>query len=164
EEYASWQAARTSKPAGHDRADARPSSSSSSSSPSPSPPRDAGGAPPSLATLWELRWKRSPQYQKYVLARLARAAPAPTPRPARPAAAARTSPATPRKTGARASRARQTVILARRYLDLLVNDRRNLLLILLQAPIIGALLSLVSGADVLTAMDAPYDAKKLLFL
>jgi len=38
---------------------------------------------------------------------------------------------------------RQFGILSRRYLDLIIQDRRNLLILLLQAPIIGILLMLV---------------------
>ena len=55
------------------------------------------------------------------------------------------------------------MVLTRRYIDLLLGDRRNFLLLLLQAPIIGALLALVSDPLSLTAAGRG-SAKKLLFM
>ena len=55
--------------------------------------------------------------------------------------------------------------MARRYLDLIVQDRRNLLILLLQAPIIGLLLMLVSKSDAIVG-DAAFasEGKKVLFM
>jgi hypothetical protein len=60
---------------------------------------------------------------------------------------------------------RQLFLLARRYLNLLAQDRRNLALLLLQAPVIGYLITLVapSGALVGRQANAP-DAKTVLFM
>ncbi len=111
---------------------------------------------PSLAELWQVRWRRSAQYQRFVKDRMDRAAPGPE----MSHGAGLTRPRAP----LRASGARQFPILVVRYLELIVRDRRNLLILLSQAPIIAALLCLVTQHDVLTGGQAPYDAKKLLFM
>jgi hypothetical protein len=63
------------------------------------------------------------------------------------------------------SRLRQLAILARRYADLSAQDSRNLLILLLQAPIIGMLLLLVAKADAIVGRNAfASEAKKVLFM
>src|SRR5262249_36635589 len=60
---------------------------------------------------------------------------------------------------------RQLVVLSRRYLDLLVQDRKNLLLLLLQAPVIGYLTTLVARPDAMVGAKAnSFDAKTVLFM
>jgi hypothetical protein len=53
-------------------------------------------------------------------------------------------------------------VTTRRYVDLVLADRRNLALLLAQAPVIGVLLLLVSGEGALTG--GRIDALKLLFM
>src|SRR5690606_11951248 len=57
----------------------------------------------------------------------------------------------------------------KRYLDLTLQDRRNLLILLLQAPIIALLLLLVARGDALTGVQTQDliqrgEAKKVLFM
>lgn len=111
--------------------------------------------PPTLAELWEIKFRGSPQFARYVAGRLAQA-------PAGPVAGGQGGGggSTPR-----ISPLRQFGILARRYLDLIIQDRRNLGILLLQAPIIGVLLMLVAKADALVG-DKTFasEAKKVLFM
>lgn len=121
----------------------------------------AAGAPPSLGALWERKYRSSTSYQRYVADRLALA-------PAGPHTQAGPAPqAQPIKN--RVSPLRQLGILSRRYLDLTLQDRRNLLILLLQAPIIALLLLLVARGDSLTGAVAEGvlqrgEAKKVLFM
>ncbi len=111
--------------------------------------------PPTLAELWEMKFRGSPQYARYVAGRLAQA-------PAGPVAGGQGGGggSTPR-----VSPLRQFGILARRYLDLIIQDRRNLGILLLQAPIIGVLLMLVAKADALVGEKTfASEAKKVLFM
>jgi ABC-type multidrug transport system ATPase subunit len=116
---------------------------------------DSGRQPPALAELWEIKFRASPQYARYVAGRLAQA----------PAV-----PASDGATGAsgrppKVSLLRQFGILARRGADLSFQDRRNLLILLLQAPIIGLLLMLVAKADAIVGRGAvASEAKKVLFM
>lgn len=117
-----------------------------------------GAAPPALAELWEMKYRRSPQYQRYVADRLAQG-------PAGPVAQA----AQAQPTRAKVSPLRQLGILTKRYLDLTLQDRRNLLILLLQAPIIALLLLLVARGDALTGVQTQDliqrgEAKKVLFM
>jgi ABC transport system ATP-binding/permease protein len=123
--------------------------------------KPSGNAPssvgPALAELWEMKFRASPQYATYVAARLAQA-------PSGPVAGSADAAG---RTGAPwVSPLRQFGILARRYLDLIVQDRRNLMILLLQAPIIGALLMLVARSDALVPLDKTFanEAKKVLFM
>jgi len=114
--------------------------------------------PPSLAELWEMRYRNSALYQQYVVGRLAAT---PADPPAQRNAAAQTTQ--------RISLWRQFVLLTRRYFDLLRQDRRHLLILLLQAPIIAVLLILVARSDALTGVQAQDliqrgEAKKVLFM
>ena len=112
-------------------------------------------AAPMLAELWELKFRASPYYARYVAGRLAQA-------PSGPVAGSTNGVAgRPPKV----SLPRQFAILARRYLDLIVQDRRNLLILLLQAPIIGLLLALVAKSDAIVGEQAfANEAKKVIFM
>lgn len=112
--------------------------------------------PPTLAELWEMRFRNSPLHARYVADRLSDA-------PAGPVAGNATGQLTSRP--AKVSILRQFGILARRYFDLIVQDRRNLLILLMQAPIIGMLLMLVARADAIVGEDAvASEGKKVLFM
>ena len=76
---------------------------------------------PTLAELWELKYRGSASYERYVANRLARSSPMPTNSalPARRPRAARQSPL------------RQFALLTRRYVELTIRDRWNLLILLL---------------------------------
>jgi len=112
--------------------------------------------PPTLAELWELKFRASPQYARYVAGRLALA-------PSGPVAGGTGGSGS--SSAPWVSPLRQFGILARRYFDLIVQDRRNLLILLLQAPIIGALLMLVAKSDAIVG-DKVFasEAKKVLFM
>ena len=142
-EYDAWNA-RNQEPGTRNRADAagaRPSAPAAS--------------PPTLAELWEQKFRASPQYAHYVAGRLAQA-------PAGPVAGGSGGGG---GGAGRVSPLRQLGILARRYLDLIVQDRRNLGILLLQAPIIGALLVLVAKADAFVGEQTfASEAKKVLFM
>ena len=106
------------------------------------------------ADAWQARWRASPQHEAYAVARPARA----------PAAPSREQHAE-RDRRARSytlSRARQLAVMTRRYAELMLADARNLALLLLQAPVIGVLLALVSTATGLTG--GRIEAKKLVFM
>ncbi|MCG8350296.1 MAG: FHA domain-containing protein [Chloroflexales bacterium] len=115
---------------------------------------------PALAELWETKYRHSSYYQKYVADRLAEIPPGPI--------------VAPNETGARrqtrrVSLLRQFGILSRRYLDIMLQDRRNLLILFLQAPIIALLLLIVARSDTLVGVQAQGllqrgEAKKLLFM
>ncbi len=112
----------------------------------------------------EEKFRRSPDYQKYVAGPLAQAP------------LGHTVPlqrATPNKPVKRGDPWKQFAILSRRYLELLRNDRGNLFILLFQAPIIGAILLLivkfvtVAGVFDTTNVSSPLhsgDAQKVLFV
>ncbi|NTV64164.1 MAG: ABC transporter permease, partial [Oscillochloris sp.] len=117
-----------------------------------------GQIAPSLAELWELKYRASSSYQSYVAGRLGQGP---------PVATAQRAIAPQRQH--RVSPLRQFGILARRFFDLTLHDRRNLLILLLQAPIIALLLLLVARSDALTGAQAidliqRGEAKKVLFM
>jgi len=138
--------------------------------------RPAGAPPPTLAELWALRFLRSDSHEQFVRARIERA-------PSRhaeaqiaeamDASASSTSlamrlingPHDPevRPTIAPVSARRQFGILVRRYLDLLLADRRTLAILLLQAPIIGGILLLVTKEDALQNLESSH-GRLVLFL
>ncbi|MEO7094659.1 MAG: ATP-binding cassette domain-containing protein [Polyangiales bacterium] len=109
---------------------------------------------PGTPDAWVATYGASLQHQKYVIERPARA-------PASPTVDQRAENARRSKTFAQ-SRVRQLAILTRRYLELIFADKRNLALLLLQAPVIGLLLVLVSRGDGLTS--GRIEAKKLIFM
>jgi len=84
---------------------------------------------------WAERFEASPQRQRYVEQRLSAAATAPP--AAMPAPLALNTP--PRRSGFW----HQTRILTRRYVDLMLGDKRNLAILLLQAPLIGGVIGAV---------------------
>jgi hypothetical protein len=123
--------------------------------------------------VWGQRFQRSPHYQKNVVARLAAAgvggngaggstvshALALTRAQARPMATKRVSAL------------RQFGLLTQRYLETLFRDRKNLLILLAQAPIIALMVALVFRGELLdkTALSAGGEgdntlARRLLFL
>ncbi|RMD74768.1 MAG: ATP-binding cassette domain-containing protein, partial [Chloroflexi bacterium] len=115
-------------------------------------------SPPTLAELWEIRYRQSSLYQRYVVARLAAAPSGP-----------QVQNPTVKQAPQRVSALRQFGLLTRRYFDLMRQDRRNVLILLLQAPIIALLLVLVVRSDALTGTQAQdliqrSEAKKLLFM
>jgi ABC transport system ATP-binding/permease protein len=106
------------------------------------------------AEAWQAKYRESLQHQKYVVERPARA-------PAAPSVEQHAEKERRAKSFSQSSW-RQLSILCRRYLELLVADRKNLALLLLQAPIIGLLLVMVSHPDAFIA--SRIDAKKLVFM
>lgn len=112
---------------------------------------------PSLAELWEMRYRASPTHAEYVTKRLAEVPAPPDRRATQGASGPRRRPG--------ASALRQLRVLVWRYLHLLVQDRKNLLILLLQAPIIASLLTLATRADAIVGPKAnSYDAKIVLFM
>jgi ABC-type multidrug transport system ATPase subunit len=111
-------------------------------------------ADPTAAKRWHDKFAHSLQFQKYVIERPARA-------PAHPSMEQQTETAA-RARRFQASGWHQLRVLVRRYFDLMLADRKNLALLLLQAPVIGVLLLLVSGRFSLES--GRIDAKKLLFM
>ncbi|ACL23675.1 FHA domain-containing protein [Chloroflexus aggregans] len=114
--------------------------------------------PPTLAELWEMRYRQSSLYQRYVVERLASAPSGP-----------QVQNPTVKQAPQRVSAWRQFGLLTRRYFDLMRQDRRNVLILLLQAPIIALLLVLVVRSDALTGTQAQdliqrSEAKKVLFM
>lgn len=110
------------------------------------------GKAPTLASLWEATFQRSTLYAKWVIERLATL-------PREETAAARVFRLP------RASRLRQYWVLTARYVDLLVRDWKNLAVLLLQAPLIGYLTTLVAAKDAIIGMKpVSAEAKTVLFL
>jgi ABC transport system ATP-binding/permease protein len=110
------------------------------------------GGPPPLSALWEAAFRRSKQYARNVRARSSTA-----PRPD----AAKSS----RHELPRVSAFRQFAVLSVRYLDLLIQDRKNLAVLLLQAPLIAYLTTLVAKQTAVVGKGSnSYDAKVVLFL
>jgi ABC-type multidrug transport system ATPase subunit len=105
-------------------------------------------------TEWTTKFSTSLQHQKYLIERPARA-------PATLSAEQAQENVKRERTFAH-SRLRQFAILSRRYFELIFADRKNLLLLLLQAPVIGLLLVLVSHPDGLIA--SALEAKKMAFM
>ncbi|APR85934.1 ABC transporter ATP-binding protein [Minicystis rosea] len=109
--------------------------------------------PPSLAELWEMRYRRSP-FAAVVDRRLADAAP--------PTTGRRRAPR-PRRRGISAPR--QLFVLSRRYVRLMLGDPKNLFILLAQAPIIAYLMTLAMRSDAIVGPKAnSYDAKTVLFM
>jgi ABC-type multidrug transport system ATPase subunit len=108
--------------------------------------------------LWEEEFRQSPQFRKYAEQRL----------PASDArlktAAAGISPGTRSTPSFRREDLSLVPRLAQRYLEVLVRDRRNFALLLLQAPLLAFILSLVSSAQALTGGATTGEANKVLLL
>lgn len=111
------------------------------------------------AELWQTHFETPSQYYtRYVANRLAH----PQSGPAMHASGIQSVVATKK-----ASSLQQFVILTRRYAEITVQDRRNLLILLLQAPIIGALLMVVSDHEALVGGKITisiFDAQKVLLM
>ncbi|MFV9506922.1 MAG: ATP-binding cassette domain-containing protein [Oscillochloridaceae bacterium umkhey_bin13] len=113
---------------------------------------------PPLSVLWEAKYRASTQYRRFVKDRQVQ------PKP--PSALAATQTTRPK----RPSALRQYGLLSKRYFSLLLRDRRNLLTLLLQAPIIAAMLLLLSSAETFTGVTtvegrvARIEAQNLAFL
>lgn len=125
--------------------------------------------PPMLAELWEIRFRNSEAYRKYVWERLQHAPQGPSTTPPTGVqpnlqAAAPGAYANPNQiSGAMnigsgrpkpppVSTFRQFGILTWRYIKLIAADKRNLAILLLQAPIIGLILLLVAKEDALQTL------------
>jgi hypothetical protein len=135
---------------------------------------------PTSSQEWEARYRQSPYYKEYVQDRLA-SIPPPLHGVAGPgqvqgqgqaayaygaadgAGGPGRRPAS-RVKGPRPSYWRQFVILTRRYAELVRRDRINLLVLVLQAPIIGIILALVAGGNIFEDGRPPGDAQKVLFM
>ena len=85
---------------------------------------------------WAALFLASPQHKRYIEDRLSPAALSP---PAAAPPPGVVASATPRQSGFW----RQTGILTRRYVDLILGDKRNLAILLLQAPLIGGVVGTV---------------------
>ena len=87
------------------------------------------------AEVWEQQYKASTCYREYVLERIGTAS------PVLPAS----KPTVPQTAGAQdfSEELRQLQVLTRRYFTILVQDRKNLAILLAQAPLIGLLLGAV---------------------
>ena len=99
----------------------------------------------SPAGMWADRFLQSPYHQTYVVERLSEAGAA-----SAPAAAAAALP------GSQASWFdwRQGLTLMQRYVDLILSDRKNLLILLLQAPLIALVIGLVFSTEGIPAERA----------
>jgi ABC-type multidrug transport system ATPase subunit/pSer/pThr/pTyr-binding forkhead associated (FHA) protein len=131
-------------------------------------------AAPMMAELWEIRYRKSKHYQTYVYERQqARGRPADSETSGIGVAAfapgqyrfsvEETPPAieAPPPVPPSASLIRQLGILTARYVRLLLADRRNLLILLMQAPIIGVVILLASRAN---ALQSPVSSNGRLVL
>ncbi len=120
---------------------------------------------PELPVEIRERFKRSKAYQRYVGVPLEG-------RPSAPAAGDRSAaPGQKARAPWRGTGWRQYVVLCTRYVELLWNDRRNLLILVLQAPVIAILLSIfihqLDDGNIFRGRDTPVsmgDAQKFLFV
>lgn len=113
------------------------------------------GAPPLLAELWEMRFRSSLYYRRYVQDRLDQSS----------AAAHQSSAGAATSSAARVSAWAQFTLLARRYSDLIIQDRRNLAILLLQAPLIAILLAGVVDAGAVSGSAATFfTARAVMFM
>ena len=103
---------------------------------------------------WEARFRNSLFYQQYVLQRLSELRPTQINAPV----------SEQRARAPRISSWRQFGILTRRYTNILIRDRVNLLVLLLQAPIIGFILALVAGENIFANGKSPANAQQVLFI
>jgi ABC-type multidrug transport system ATPase subunit/pSer/pThr/pTyr-binding forkhead associated (FHA) protein len=112
---------------------------------------------PTSGDEWEAKFRQSPYYQKYITEPLGNV---PPPRQTQNAPATGKAVRAPKVSGWR-----QFTILARRYANLLRRDRINLLVLILQAPIIGGVLALVAKDKIFEPGARPFgDAQQVLFM
>jgi len=131
--------------------------------------------PPTMAELWEIRYRSSEHYQTYVYDRqqsrgrradaeasgIGVAAIAPGQYRFSPDDAPPEIDAPPPTPPPSASLLRQLGILTARYVRLLAADRRNLMILLMQAPIIGVVILLAARAN---ALQSPVSSNGRLVL
>ncbi|NWJ47276.1 MAG: FHA domain-containing protein [Chloroflexi bacterium] len=99
---------------------------------------------------WEDKFRRSADYQTYI---------------AKPQSRLNLKPNTTAiPTIAKQKPFRQFSLLALRYIELLFRDRVNLLVLLLQAPIIGLILAMVGGQNIWNIGSSPADGQRILFM
>ncbi|MFN8559512.1 MAG: ATP-binding cassette domain-containing protein, partial [Dehalococcoidia bacterium] len=101
------------------------------------PPRWPDEQMSDLAARWQQLFREHPTYAAEVVSR----------QRFQPDAALPAPHATRNTAQERAAAFRQFKILSRRYVSVLINDRRNLLVLLLQAPVLALLLTLLFRAD-----------------
>ncbi len=110
---------------------------------------------PDIPKKTEARFKQSPQYKQYVALPASQMPP-----PPQPGAGTSKPP--------RGDPWKQFRLLSARYLELLKNDRINLLVLLLQAPIVAVILMLLIQfmlkPTVFTAKPLPITAEQVLFI
>jgi len=120
---------------------------------------------PDSAVQWAEKFRQSEYYHRYIGA--PQAALAATQQHQPQIAAAKEVKARKVKSAsaqAKVSGWRQFWILTRRYVQLMRQDRVNLLVLLLQAPIIGLVLALVAGDNIFQAGKAPIQTQRVLFI
>ncbi len=98
---------------------------------------------PTLPELWEAKYRKSPQFQRYVKERIDQRPPEPV--------VSREQDGGSQKTPS-ISMWRQYWFQTKRYLELTYRDFKNLLILLLQAPIIAILLWLLAKREVLVGV------------
>lgn len=111
----------------------------------------------SPANLWEETYQQSTFYQTYILDRLSSHDPNNN----------STHQLTEQNTVKNRSRWfdwRQTITLMRRYLDLIVSDQKNLLILLLQAPLIAVVIGLVFNTKGILAQRAAAESQIFFIL
>jgi len=111
---------------------------------------------------WRFRFQSSALYGEYREQRLPEAQPVESP-VSTPAPRQKIVPDLNTPEQQRAAR-HQVRILSRRYFEILINDKRNLALLLMQAPLLSLLLAIVSNRGDLTAANTPGQANRLLLL
>ncbi len=112
---------------------------------------------PNAPAEWEARFRASPDYQKYIVQPLQQSQAA-----TRAAQMRRTNTLPQPKRG---NPWRQFFLLSRRYFELLRNDTANLAILLLQAPIIAAILILLTKSDIFASHNGKdIDAQTPLFI
>jgi ABC transport system ATP-binding/permease protein len=117
-----------------------------------------GGGEPLMAELWERHYRQSDLYRTLIEARLTQ--PAAQTRMHGAQTSARSTP--PAHAGVAW---RQLRLLAHRYLDLTVQDQRNLAILLTQAPLIAMLLAFVAKEQAVRGAEATYaSARPVLFM
>jgi ABC-type multidrug transport system ATPase subunit/pSer/pThr/pTyr-binding forkhead associated (FHA) protein len=113
---------------------------------------------PNAPTDWEQRFRNSPDYQRYVV------------RPMQQSQALTQAAQSHRQTTLprpkRGDPVKQFFLLSRRYAELLRNDRGNLMILLLQAPIIAAILIFLTNKNIFNHFTVPndIDAQTPLFI
>ncbi|MGZ3677056.1 MAG: ATP-binding cassette domain-containing protein [Ktedonobacterales bacterium] len=114
------------------------------------------------AERWRQTFQQSALYAQQVLTRL------PSNTECHAGAAARPvhkdEPAPEPEPRRRQSPLGQLALLMRRYTRIIVQDRINLAVLLLQAPLIGLILALVSARDAFQSPNGPFDAQEVVLL